>query len=278
MACRADLIRGKTLWKTVLSLGFALTVTGGSVCRAQMPPSIADMAENEMTARLHPVRYEYVSEERSERTGMHLWRERVVELGNNQVRRLIAVDGRPLTPQETAAETRRLQSVVAHEDDYWRESRAHKDDEKHLGSLLELLPKAFIVTPDGTEGECKRYRFVPNPAYQPAGLEERVGAAMEGTVSVHEPDDRLCALEARLQHKVTFGYGLIGRIDSGGNFRMERTLVYGTEWKSDKIVVHLGGKVLMMKSFAKDQETMRSHVRSIPQNLTLAQAVELVQR
>jgi hypothetical protein len=242
-----------------------------------MPASIAAMAANELNAREHPVRYTYISDERSDRTGMHLWRERVVELGNSQVRRLIAVDGRPLSPAENEAETARLRNVLAHPDAYWRESRSHKDDEKHLTSLLNLLPRAFIVTPDGTEEGCTRYRFEPNPAFQPATLEERVGAAMEGTVSVREPADRLCVLEARLQHRVTFGYGLIGRIDSGGSFRLERVPVFGTEWKSNRIVVHLGGKILMVKTLAKDQETVREQIRPLPKNLTLEQAVEEVQ-
>jgi hypothetical protein len=275
MICRADGIRGKKFVQALSQTGLLLALTVASACRAEMPSSIAAMAKNEMDARLHPIRYSYLSEERSDRTGGHLWRERVVELGNNQVRRLLAVDGHTLTPAEAEAEKQRLHNVVAHEDEYWRESRAHKDDEKHLGALLSLLPRAFIVTPDGMENGCMRYRFEPNPAYQPSGYEERVGAAMEGTVSVHEPDDRLCTLSARLQHKVTFGYGLIGRIDSGGNFRLERALVYGTEWKSDKITIHLGGKVLMMKTFAKDQETVRMNVQPIPQEMTLAQAVEM---
>ena len=85
---------------------------------------------------------------------------------------------------------------------------------------------------------------------------------MVGTVSLMEPADRLCVLQGRLDHPVTFGFGLIGKVDQGGSFRLERAPVNATEWKSRKISVHMGGRILMMKSLAKEQETVRTDVRA----------------
>ncbi len=244
---------------------------------AQIPVSIRTMTANEIAARQVAEHFAFTSEERSDRTGMHLWRERVVEVGDGMLRRLIAVDGRPLTAQEAALETQRLEELVNHPDEYRRLGQAHKEDEVHATALLQLLPRAFMLTPDGKSGECTQYRFVPNPAFQPATYEERVGAAMAGTVSLMEPLNRLCVLQGTLQHPVTFGFGLIGRVDSGGNFRLERGPVDGGDWKSQKISVHMGGKILMMKSLAKEQETVRSEIRKVPRGLTLAQGLLLIQ-
>ncbi len=208
---------------------------------------------------------------------MHLWHEKVVEVGDGQLRRLIAVDGKPLSEAETHAETQRLQGLVDHPDAFRKLSQAHKDDEVHAANLLQLIPRAFVVTPDGQDGECTRYSFVPNPAFQPSTYEERVGAAMVGTVSLMEPADRLCVLQGRLDHPVTFGFGLIGKVDQGGSFRLERAPVNATEWKSRKISVHMGGRILMMKSLAKEQETVRTDVRLVTDDLTLAQAMAMLQ-
>jgi hypothetical protein len=246
-------------------------------CIAQVPPSLALMAANEVAAREHQGTFAYTSEERSDRTSMHLWQERDVEIGDGILRRLIAVDGRLLSKEETALEAQRLQSLVNNPDAFRRESAAHKDDEKHATSMLQLLPRAFTLTLDGTDGDCTRYRFTPNPAFQPATYEERVGAAMAGTVSLREPENRLCILQGALQHPVTFGFGIIGKVDAGGNFRLERAPVEGYTWKSQKISVHMGGRILMMKSLAKEQETTRTGIRIVPSNLTLAQGLQLIQ-
>src|ERR1700716_1732209 len=47
----------------------------------------------------HRLKYMYLSEERSERTGGHLWTERVVETAMGKVRLLLAEDGKPLSAE-----------------------------------------------------------------------------------------------------------------------------------------------------------------------------------
>src|ERR1700721_856109 len=62
----------------------------------------------------HRLKYMYLSEERSDRTGGHLWKERVVETGMGKVRLLLAEDGRELSAERTAAEKARLADVAVH--------------------------------------------------------------------------------------------------------------------------------------------------------------------
>src|SRR5258708_38927110 len=47
----------------------------------------------------HRLKYMYLSVERSERTGGHVWTERVVETPLGKVRLLLAGDGRPLSAE-----------------------------------------------------------------------------------------------------------------------------------------------------------------------------------
>ena len=54
------------------------------------------MAANEVLAAQHKDHYIYLSKERSERTGGHLWTEKVVETDAGKVRFLLAEDGAPL--------------------------------------------------------------------------------------------------------------------------------------------------------------------------------------
>src|SRR5437899_1291109 len=84
----------------------------------QQTSLIEKVAANEVAARKARPHYFYVAEERSARTGNHLWKENVVETTDGPLRRLIAIDNRPLTAGEAAAEQRRIDNLVAHPDDF----------------------------------------------------------------------------------------------------------------------------------------------------------------
>jgi hypothetical protein len=260
----------RMLWQGVVGLT-VLT----AVAWPQGLDVISKMAANEVAARQHRAHFAYVSEERSTRTGNRLWKEKVVETTDGPLRRLMAIDGRPLTAEETAAEQVRIDNLVAHPEDFRRLNRAHKDDEEQATKLLEMLPKAFVVSPDGELNGCSRFSFRPNPEFQPSSYQDRVAHEMEGSVSVKEPEDRLCTLEARITHPVDFGFGVLGHIDQGGHFSLERKAFDSGNWKTDRISVHVSGRILLLKNLAQNQETVRTEIRVVPQNLSLAEAARM---
>jgi hypothetical protein len=236
---------------------------------------IEKVAANEVAARQGRPHYFYVSDERSARTGAHLWRENVVETPDGALRRLIAIDSRPLTAAEAEAEQRRIDNLVAHPDEFRRQNQAHKDDEDRAAQLLQILSSNFVLTPDGEANGCLRFNFQPKPDFRPASYQERVAHEMAGTVSLKRPEDRLCTLDAKIVHPVEFGFGMLGHIDQGGHFSLARKQVDEKNWKSDHISVHINGRILMLKSLAQDQDAVRTEIRVVPQNLTLAQAAQI---
>src|ERR1700677_5296996 len=62
----------------------------------------------------HSNLYMYMSEERSDRTGGHLWTEGVAETSVGKVRLLVAEDGKPLNTERATAEKARLAIIRAH--------------------------------------------------------------------------------------------------------------------------------------------------------------------
>jgi hypothetical protein len=236
---------------------------------------IGKVAANEVAARQGRPHYFYVSEERSARTGGHLWKENVVETTDGPFRRLIAIDNRPLTAAEAEAEQRRIDNLVAHPDEFRRQNQAHKEDEERATQLLQMLSNAFVLTPNGEANGCLRFNFQPKPDFRPSSYQERVAHEMAGTVSLKRPEDRLCTLDAKIVHPVEFGFGMLGHIDQGGHFSLARKQVDAKNWKSDHISVHINGRILMFKSLAQDQDAVRTEIRVVPQNLTLAQAAQI---
>jgi hypothetical protein len=261
----------------------------GNVARGQMSPqmtpkdAILSMVAHENEAEQHRERYEYVSEERSERTGGHLWRERVAETSVGKVRYLLAVDGQPLTGDKLAVERARLAEIAAHPDAFERREQALKNDEQHAKDMLNLLPKAFLFENPRLEGSYLRVDFKPNPAYSPQSMEERILHGMVGTVVVETGKMRLRELDGRLPQDVSIAYGLVATIKAGSHFATTREPVhtgpvYGTEWKTQSLDTDVTGRAIFFKAIGKQEHAEHSDFRILPPDITVAQAVELVER
>jgi hypothetical protein len=237
--------------------------------------TVMRMAGNEERTRKERKHFTYISEERSPRTGGHLWREKSVETDGGVLRRLLAVDGHPLGPADAAREERRIEDLIAHPEAFRKLNAAHEEDEGHAIQLLQMLPKAFLISSDRQQQGCARFAFRPNPAFQPSTYQERVMDVMEGTVSIKEPENRLCDLEATISQPVEFGYRLLGKLNNGGHFSFQRVQVDSTSWKTAHISVHVDGRVLLLKSLSRNQEVTRSNIAPVPQHLSLEQAAKL---
>jgi hypothetical protein len=249
-------------------------LSAGSGLLAQSSPAVARMAENERQARIAGrEHFSFLLQERSPRTGGHLWLEHVVEVDDGKVSRLLSVDGVPLSAAAAEVEQRRLVDLANDPAAFKKLNASAQGDEAHLISLLAALPSQFVLTPAGSVNGCTQYAFRPDPAYQPSGMEQKVLHVMEGTVSVKEPEDRLCDLQSKMTAPVTFAFGLLGKVNQGGSFQLQRRQVSPETWKSVHMVVHMDGKILLMKTLTRDQDAIRSEIKPVPQDMTLQQAV-----
>jgi hypothetical protein len=252
---------------------------------AEMSPRdvIVSMVAHESEAERHREHYEYVSEERSERTGGHLWREVVAETDAGKVRHLLAVDGQPLTGEKLAAEQARMAEIAAHPEVFARHEQALKNDEQHAREMLNLLPKAYLFENPRQEGSYLRVDFKPNPDYVPQSMEERILHGMVGSVVVETGKMRLRELEGRLPQDVSIAYGLIATIKAGSHFATTRQPVhtgpvYGTEWKTETLETDVTGRAIFFKAIGKQEHAEHSDFKILSPTITVPQAVELVER
>jgi hypothetical protein len=213
---------------------------------------------------------------RSARTKGHLWEEVVVETPDGRMHRLLSIDGKPLAAAEKKAEDDRITSLVNHPDQFRREDQARKDDEKRLGDLLQQLPKLYEYSEQGSEGGCLRIAFAPNPGFQEETYQDRVLHATSGFLFIHTPDMRLCGMNAHLNHRVEFGFGLLGKVNESSKFSLARTEVAPGEWKTTKTQIHIDASLLLLKSYSRDEESVHYGFEAAAPNLTVAQAAALV--
>ena len=236
---------------------------------------VTAMVQNEKQARQHRIFLRYTSVERSSRTGGHLWTENVAETPDGLLRRLIAEDGKPLSAERAAAEDRRIAALVADPSALRSANADRRADEARIVKLLNILPQAFLFTADGMQGNCARIAYRPNPAYTPSTYDERVVHNLGGTILVSMPGKRLCGIDGHLLDRVSFGFGLLGHVDQDSHFSVVRAPVTAKDWTSAKIVVHVGGKIFLLKSISRDDDATHSGVQPLPPNLTLAEAAAL---
>jgi hypothetical protein len=206
----------------------------------------------------------------------------MIETRDGVVARLIAVNNQPLSLQQKSAENDRLQNLLSHPELQQQKKKEQEEDEARVQRMFKELPAAFLYQYDGVQpgksGELIRLRFQPDPNFRPASRETSVFKAMSGYMWVSAADMRLAKIEATLFRDVTFGWGILGHLDKGGHFIVEQTKVAPNRWESTDMNIQFTGKVLFFKTLNMRQIEKLSDFRHVPDGLTLAQGIQLLNR
>jgi len=268
-------------WLVVVA---GVCVFAGTGLVAETPRSFATpqellraMIAQERDSAAHHERYEYLSVERSERTGGHAWTERVVETGRGKVRLLLAEDGVPISAARQQQERGRLANLLAHPEEFEHSEAARMNDEAHARMMLDDLDKGFLLEHVALEDGVWHVDFKPNPGYSPSGIEERVLHGMSGWLAIDAQDLRLVHIEAKLPADVNIGFGLLATVRAGSHFASDRELIEG-HWRTVHVVTEIRGKAALFKSVGKDSDLTRSDFHYLDPDITLEQAVALVEQ
>jgi hypothetical protein len=194
-----------------------------------------------------------------------------VETAEGPVNRLALSNGRTLSTEAERAEEARLQHLLSSPAEQAKHRQEYEDDENRIGRILALLPDAFLYEYDGSDNDCQRLRFRPNPQYPARSIEARIFHAMSGTLWVNTRYKRLARLDGRVEENVDFGYGILGRLYKGGWFSLERTQVSLTDWKTERLEVHMMVRALLVKTFARETSEARGGFLPVPVEMSLAQ-------
>jgi hypothetical protein len=281
--CLAERRAGFCRHTGLLLVGMMLPGAGlmGQTAMVSAPPPAALQVVNQMIAHeddnsAHRDTYEFLSKERSDRTGGQVWTERVVETSFGRVRFLLAVDGKPLSAAQESAERGRLAEIVADPNAFLARERAQKDDEAQARKMLDLLPKGFVFDHVRLQGGVWTMDFHPNPGYSPHGIEERVLCGMSGTLEIDAAQERLLHIDGQLPEDVSIGFGLVATVKAGSRFSSERGDVQG-HWRTLHVATDIKGKAVLFKSVSKDAEITRSEFHYLQPGMTVAQAVTLAE-
>ncbi len=199
-----------------------------------------------------------------------------VETTDGPIFRLEKMNGRPLDLDARQKESDRLKELLDSPRQRSLLQQEHGANERRIGEIVALLPDAFLYQYAGQENGCARLTFRPNPAYPAHSIQQRVFHAMTGTLWINLRYKRMARLDGHLADNLNFGFGLLGQIYKGGWFQLQRVQVSPTEWKTSRLEIHITGRALLIKSFARETSEVRGGFCPLPADLTLLQGFALL--
>lgn len=264
-----------------LIAGFLAAAQGGILIHAEepltTPPAqlVREVVYNELNDHARHGYWRYWVERRTQ-SGTRL--EQQVETPAGPLTELAASNGSPLSAGARQQEQARLEHLLKSPQEQARRLQQYEEDEQRIGRILALLPDAFLYDFDGSEDGCYRLRFRPNPAYPAHSIEARVFHAMSGQLWVSERYKRLVRLDGKVGENVDFGFGILGRLYKGGWFKLVRTQVSPSDWKTAELEVHMSIRALLVKTFARETSETRGGFAPVPPGTGLPQALSILEQ
>jgi hypothetical protein len=200
----------------------------------------------------------------------------VVQTGLGSLDRLVAVNGQPLNTEEERDERERLGNLVRNPAEQQRLEQTKKKDAEQCKAFFKMLPDALTFVYASRDADLIKLSYWPNPGFQPPSREARVFHSMEGEMWVNETQRRLVSIRGQLIADVKFAGGFLGHLEKGGNFSVEQRELLPGQWDLTFMEVDMKGKALFFKTIAVQEKEYRSHFRTVPDGLTLAEAADML--
>lgn len=204
-------------------------------------------------------------------------------LGGVPVQKLVAKDGRPLSPGELKKEDERIDKEAAkarerrtRNDAAGKQTDPRGDEEITVSRMLALgaFSNARRIFPGGRSTIAVDYTGDPH-----AKTQNRAEAAFKnlaGTVWIDESDHELVHLEGRFAHSFKIAGGLLADIQEGTSFTLEQNKVNNEVWLPTRaeaqgsarlLLYRVHGNVTVMNS---DFRRFRATSRIVPGPGTIA--------
>lgn len=194
---------------------------------------------------------------------------RVVMIEGSPYNKLVMENGRPLSPDQAAAEERKLQQQTEerrHESAAARQKRIaqYKRERTQDQALLMEMTRAFTYRLVGHEvlngRDCYRVAAEPKPGYVPKSRDTKVLTGMRGTLWIDTKTYQWVKVTASVFRPVSFGL-FIARVGPGTEFTLEQAPVTGSIWLPTHFVTKVNARVLVWSKRSSDDETYSEYSR-----------------
>lgn len=209
-----------------------------------------------------------------------------VETNESLAGMLIAVNDQPMSPDQQQQQMGHLGWLMGNPDQLRKKRAREKEDTDRTLRVLKALPEAFRYEYAGLENgdselgkvgdKLVRLKFSPNPGFTPPSHVEQVLQGMQGYLVIDATEHRIGRIDGTLFRDVSFGWGIVGRLDKGGRFLVQQADVGEGCWEITRMKLEITGKILMFKSISMISDEIFSDFQRVPDNLTFAKGVQML--
>jgi hypothetical protein len=192
----------------------------------------------------------------------------VAQAAHGDLTRMVEKNGQPVSKDQSR---KAMESFAQSTSAQARQRKSGEHDDKQATEMLNMLPRAFIWSDTGSRDGNTTLHFKPDPQFHPPSYQARVFAAMEGDMRVNDAEHRIVSLKGRLVRDVKFGGGLLGELQAGGSFDVERRQTGGA-WQITETHVHIQGHALLFKDISEQEDDVKSRFKQLPGNISFADA------
>lgn len=186
----------------------------------------------------------------------------VMQIYNEQCRRMTAKNDKPLSPKEAAKEEEKIQKIIdkrKNESDSQREKRLkeEKKDREENRQFVKEVADAYDFTLVGTESLEGRGTYVidaePRKGFEPKRKEAKILPKFRFRVWIDRAANQWVKLDAQCIDTVSFGL-FLARIHKGSRILIDTTRVNDEVWLPRHVAVHVDVRVALLKNFNVEQD------------------------
>lgn len=192
--------------------------------------------------------------------GSKLYQTSMIE--GSPYQRVLAVNGRPLSPEQNAAEEKKQQQAVQQRRSESSEDRQkrianYERDRKRNNAMINELTKAFDFTVVG-QHRVRGFnvwvlKATPRPGYQPPNMETQVLPGMQGELWIDQKTYQWVRVTAEVVHPVSIE-GFLAEVEPGTRFELEKSPVGNGIWLITHFAMKSNAKVLHVFSRASEED------------------------
>lgn len=172
------------------------------------------------------------------------------------VARLVERDGEPVSEGERAAGQEAINKKIAQLKRMTPEQRT-KARQTQDAWLLEMAD-ALNFRKVGEETYRSRpvmvFDCTPRPGYKPRNIRARVFEKMNGRIWLDKADGEIVKANAEMFDAVNIGFGILGRIEKGTQFQIERVKIDNAHWALERQRMKFNARVMLVKSMNREIE------------------------
>jgi hypothetical protein len=192
-------------------------------------------------------------------------------------RRLVERDGKPVPEQELAEQDREYRARV---DEVMRERALRASDRRWLeqesGAARQRQQRAIEDVIDALQFHVKGrttrdgvsaivVTFTSKPNARPTTRQGRTAQKFTGTIWVDEAALEVMRVEAKSTDDITYGGGLVARLDEGTTATLTRRRVGGDVWMPTELTLAGNGRAVLFRKLVVDYAIQWFDYRRLPQ-------------